>query len=371
MELLKAVFASAFLLIASPAAFAYPGDLDLDSFTDEHPEGVNQEQKKLEEEKKADEKQANEQAANPERTLTDTPKTSEELLALEEPLIKPEDFLCNSSTEYIRTIQFLRKTQVILVTEQTARKIADLVSKSCDGGADRFAKILVMLKTVGLSDKAAVKMGLQFAARSPDVQKNFLEIFTHSFLAEFFDYDYPTAVALAFELSKNYKGNPAQVRDDFIELVRFCKDGKKLDLPSRLCAEFTIKVARLSQFYPQGVRTSFYKLYQRFREDKEFGIDIQTALRTTYGILKNGPRAADNFFQGYDFAIADKGLAMTQGQALKFGLKMAARSYRGVEPPIFNEQPLRNKLQPSGKPPVDPAPQGPVIQRSLSSDPTR
>lgn len=369
MDILKAFFILILLFGLSSRGFAYPEDLDLDTFTDEHPNGVNAEQKKAEEEKKADEKAGAEQAANPEKKMTETPKTSEEELALEEPQIKPEDFLCNSSVEYIRTLQFLRRTQIILVTEATGRKIADLVSKSCDGGADRFAKILVLLKTVGLSDKAAVKLGLEFASRTPDVQKNFLEIFTHSFLAEFFDYDYPQAVALAFELSKNYKGNPAQVRDDFIELVRFCKDGKKLDLPSRLCAEFTIKVARLSQFYPKGVRESFYKLYQRFREDKDFGIDIRTALQTTYGILKNGPRAADNFFQGYDFALADKGLAMTQGQALKFGLKMASRSYRGIEPPIFNEPPLRNKLPPSGSPP--PAGTGPVIQRSLSSDPTR
>lgn len=336
MEFLKAVFFCSLVAFA-PVAFGYPEDLDIDSFTDEHPDGKAAAEQKAEE--KAQEQVA--EAAKPEDAMKETPKTTAEEKELLDPApqIKPEDYLCNSSEEYIKTLQFLRTTKAILVTESTARKIADRVSKSCDGGADRFASVLVLLKGVGLSDKGAVKFGLEFALRPPEVQKNFLVIFTQSFLAEFFDYDYPTAVALAFELSKNYKGDPVQVREDFIELVRFCKDGKKLDLPSRLCAEFTIKVARLSQFYPKGVRQSFYKLYQRFREDRDFGIDIQTALKVTYGILKNGPRAPENFFKGYDFALAENGLGYSQGDAMNFGLRMASRSYRGAEPPLYSKDP--------------------------------
>ncbi len=43
-----------------------------------------------------------------------------------------------------------------------------------------------------------------------------------------------------------------QVREDFIELVRFCKADDKLDLPARLCAEYAIKLARLTQFHPMA-----------------------------------------------------------------------------------------------------------------------
>ncbi len=333
MDVLKILFAAILALSPVSQAFGYPEDLDVDSFTDEHPDGKNATEQKAEEQAKEELKET----ADPAKGGEQNPRTAEEeKQALNpEPAIKPEDFLCNSSEEYIRTLQYLRKTDAILVTEATARKIADRVSRSCDGGADRFARVLVMLKTVGLSDKAAVKMSLEFAQRPPEVQTNFLEIFTHSFLAEFFDYDYATAVNLAFELSKNYKGDPKQVREDFIELVRFCKDGKKLDLPSNLCAQFTIRVARLSQYYPNGVRASFYKLYERFREDKAFAVDIKTALETTYGILKHGPRAPDNFFRGYEFAVADNGLGLSQSEAMNFGLRMASRSFRGAEPPLY------------------------------------
>lgn len=324
MDILKTVTVILFLCF-SGLAVGYPEDLDIDSFTDEHPDGKTEvEKKKQEEEKKND-------TANPEQAGKTNPAVNSQTQIV----TNPDEFLCSSSEEYIRILKFLRQTQAILVTEDTARKIADVVSRSCDGGADRFAKVLVLLKSVGLSDKAAVKMALDFSTKPSDIQKNFIEIFTHSFLAEFFDYDYPTAVALAFELSKNYKGDPKQVRDDFIELVRFCKDGKKLDLPSKMCAEYTIKVARLSQYYPKGVRDSFYKLYNRFREDKAFAIDIKTALETTYGILKFGPRAEVNFFRAYDFAIAEDGLGSTQAEAVNFGLKMASRSFKGSEPPLF------------------------------------
>ena len=232
------------------------------------------------------------------------------------------------------------------MTENTARLIAEKVSKSCDGGTERFVKVLTLLKTVGLSDTKSMEMALDFSSRPTEVQNNFLVIFTRGFLAEFFDYDYRTAAALAFELSKDYKGDPKQVRDDFIELVRFCKSGDKLDLPTRLCAEYTVKLARLTQFHPKGIREAFYKLYGKFRDDQKFNLDIRTALELSYNILKYGPRAPDNFFAAYDFATDEKGLALAHGAGIEFSMRMAARSFKGSEPPlppgVFNPVVVRN-----------------------------
>ena len=165
--------------------------------------------------------------------------------------------LCHSTDEYVRTLKFLRSTKEISYPENTSRLIAEKVARGCDGASGRFSQVLLLLKAIGLSDRRGLEMALDFTSQTPDVQKNFIEIFSRSYLAEFFDYDYGTAARLAYELSKNYKGEPAQVREDFIELVRYCKDGKTLDLPTRLCAELTIKLARLSQYYPDGVRKPF------------------------------------------------------------------------------------------------------------------
>ena len=122
-------------------------------------------------------------------------------------------------------------------------------------------------------------MALEFSAQTPEVQKNFPEIFTKSFLAEFFDYEYQSAAKLAYELSRDYKGDPVQAREDFLDIVHYCKDGKTLDLPTKLCADLSIRLAHLSQYYPDGVRKPFHKLYSDLREKKEFALDMKNGAR--------------------------------------------------------------------------------------------
>lgn len=247
-----------------------------------------------------------------------------------------EKSLCHSTQEFVHALKFLRATKEIVVTENSARLIAEKVSRGCDGAAERFAKVILLMKNVGLSDHKAVVLAIDFSTQSRDVQKNFLEIFTRVFLGEFFDYDYPTAYRLAIDLSKNYKGEPSQVRDDFIELTRFCKDGKTLDLPGKLCADYTVRLARLSQYHPSGIRKAFYDTFKALRDKKDFAFDMKTSLETTYNILKNGPRAADNFFTAYRYGMQKDGLDLSKGEALGFALRMVDRSSVGTEgPPII------------------------------------
>lgn len=242
---------------------------------------------------------------------------------------------CDSTAEYIKMLSFLRSNSEFVVTETAARQISDKISKHCNGASDRFAKTLILLKKIGVSDRKSLEMAFEFAALPEYVQTNFAEIFTKSFLTEFFDYDFSTALNLAFELSKNYKGDPRQVREDFLELVRFCKDGQKLDLPTQLCAEYTIRLARLSQYYERGVREPFYRVYKTLRDREDFSLDIKTSLDLTYNILKGGPKAADNFFSGYEYATKKDGLGYAQDKAMKFAMKMARRSHMGPEPVVI------------------------------------
>lgn len=278
-------------------------------------------------------------AAEPEReNMNDEPdENSLESTADANPL------LCNSTGEYIQTLKFFRKTKEIIIKENTARKIAERVSRGCDGAAERFERVLLLLKNVGLSDLRALEMSLDFAGRSPDIQKNFTDIFTQSFLSEFFDYDYKFAAGLAYELSRDYTGDPNQVRKDFIELVRFCKDEKNLDLPARICAEYMIKMAKLSQYYPHGIRRFFHPLYKELRSKPEFGMDVKAALSVSYTILKNGPRAPQNFKSAYEFAKKKEGLDSDQRTALAFALEMAERSFVGENPPLSSNTPLETK----------------------------
>ncbi|MBX3021137.1 MAG: hypothetical protein KF799_05615 [Bdellovibrionales bacterium] len=247
--------------------------------------------------------------------------------------------LCNSTDEYIKTLQFLRTTKEILIPEASARKVADKVARGCNGAAERFEKILLLMKSSGLSDPKSLETALRFSSYSPDVQKNFSEIFSRAFLAEFFDYDHSTAVALAFELSRDYEGEPAHVRDDFIYLAQLCKDGKEMDLPSTTCSEYAVKVAKLSALFPNGIRSPFQTLYKKLREDRDFGMDVKTALDFTYRILKHGPRAPDNFMDAYAYGMKESGLALGRNQALEFAVRMARNSYIGKTPPVIPAAP--------------------------------
>ena len=259
--------------------------------------------------------------------------------ALQDPIDpkSPEAKLCSSTKEYMETMQFLRTTQVIIFQEPTSRLIAEKVAKGCNGSALRFREMLTLLKGVGLSDAKSVETALEFSSQPPDIQKNFLEIFSKSFLSEFFDYEYPAAMRLAYELSKDYKGSAPRLREDFLSFVRFCKDTKNMDLPANLCAELAVKFARLSQFYPTGVREPFDKLYGELRKTGTFGLDMKAALDVAYNVLRHGPRAPDNFLLGVRYALSKKGLELDKQQALAFGIKMAERSFVGEAPPILDE----------------------------------
>jgi hypothetical protein len=243
--------------------------------------------------------------------------------------------LCHSTDEYIKTLSYLRETKDLILPERTARKIALKVSRGCDGAAERFEKTLRLLRSVGLSDPKALEVALQFSGYSKDTQKNFMEIFGRAYLAEFLDYDYAGAVALALELSRDYHGDAALVREDFIALSKFCRDSKSMDLPTKTCSQYAVKMARLSQFFPYGVKGPFIALYTKLREDRDFGLDVKTALDISYNILKNGPAAPDNFMAGYAYAMKEKGLSLGRNQALEFALKMAVRSFAGDEPPAI------------------------------------
>jgi hypothetical protein len=263
-------------------------------------------------------------------------------------MIAAKKRLCHSTDEYIKTLKYLRETKDFGFREDAARKIAEIVSGGCDGAANRFAQILILLKTVGMSERRTLEMALEFAKASPDVQKNFLEIFTKAFLTEFFDYEFPKAMNLAFELSRDYKGDPARARADFIALVRFCKNSKSLDLPMSFCADYSIEMAKLSQFYKHGVSTVFLELFKDLRNRKEFSLDVKTALEISHGILKNGPLAPQNFMKAFDYAT--KEFEYDKKKALEFAAKMANHSFVGDEPPVM-------QFVPQAAPPPMPTPQ--------------
>ncbi len=241
--------------------------------------------------------------------------------------------LCHSTDEYKKTLQFLRDTPDLTIREDVARRIADRVSKGCDGASERFSVVILLLKKIGISETKAIDMSVEVSALPPEMQKNFVEVFTNSFLGEFFDFDYSRAMLLAFELSRDYRGDPTVVREDFIKLVRFCKEANALELPIKMCADYMTKIAKSSQYFQSGVAKPFLELFSALRERKDLSLDIKTSLRVAEQVLRNGPLGPENFLHGYE--LARKTLEFDKHHALDFAINLAGRSFVGDSPPIM------------------------------------
>lgn len=247
-----------------------------------------------------------------------------------------EKLLCYSTDEYQKTLDYLRSLKEVAMTENAAREISDNVSKNCDGAAERFGKVLTVMKASGLSDRTSLAFAMDFSSRSDETMNNFVEIFTKSFLAEFFDFDYKKALGVALEMSRDYHGDPIRLREDYIALVKFCADNKELDLPMQVCSEYSLRLARLSQHFADGIHGPFLELYKVLRSNESLNLNVQSALEVAYKVLQSGPRAPENFITALKYATDKKGLDTTQGEAMEFALKMASRSHLGELPPIYS-----------------------------------
>lgn len=243
---------------------------------------------------------------------------------------------CDPIKEYKEALNFFRteKTEVN-PSEARSREMAQKISLGCKGAAKRFVKVFLLLKKSGVDHSRALVYSIEFANSDDDTVENFFELFKKTYLGEYYDLDYSSALKLSFELSKKYKGNRKQAREDFLELSKFCLSKEGLNLPVTQCADISISLARLSQFFPDGIRNDFYKLYKALREDRRFGVNVLTAMRIIKEVLPYGPTATQTFLQSYEFAIDPKGLASGGMAAVKFAVSMAKSAVKQWPPPIY------------------------------------
>lgn len=242
---------------------------------------------------------------------------------------------CHSTQEYIKTLEFFRKESMTPIPEKQAREISGLVAQGCDGAAERFTQAYLTMKKTGVSLQKAVEVGLALAKASPLTVKNFYEIFQKTYLGDFFNLPFETSFEIAYQLSKDFRGNLETARTDFNKIGELCLSNKSIGLPVPECALYAVRLAKLGEYYPKGVYDSFQEVYPKLREDKRFGLPIGLALDVSYRVLSHGPMAKINFLQAFNYAIDKKGLDLDGKPALDFALKMSQFSTLQNEPPIF------------------------------------
>ncbi len=243
---------------------------------------------------------------------------------------------CDPIKEYREAINFFRvQKDEINPSEARARQLAAEISKGCGGAAQRFVKTFLLLKKSGVDHPRGIEYAIQFAKSDDETVENFFELFKKTYLGEYFDLDYSSALKISFELSKLYKGNRKRAREDFLEISKFCLKKDGLNLPVSQCANLAVAMTRLSQYYPEGIKGDFFKLYKSLREDRRFGVSIQTALRIMNEVLPYGPTAPSTFLKSYEYAIDPSGLASGGIAAIKFAVLMAKNSVKTWPPPIY------------------------------------
>lgn len=282
-----------------------------------------------------------------------TPEEKERVLMWSYDKKHPE--LCHPTEEFKEALNFMRvKKEEINPSEGRARLLAAEIAKGCDGAAKRFAKIYSVLKKSGVDIAKSIDVAMKFTQEDDETTENFFQIFKKTYLGEFLDFDYFSAIKLSYEISTQYKGNRKKAREDFMKILKYCMDKGEMNLPVKTCAELSVPLARLSQYYPDGIYNPFITLYTTLRNDKRFGVSVKVALSILLDILPYGPTAPKNFTDSYDYALDKKGLGVDGREALQFAIAMSHRSAKKLPPPIYI-QPKQIVLSDGSQPPKDSA----------------
>jgi hypothetical protein len=242
---------------------------------------------------------------------------------------------CDSTKEFVEALSFMRTQKDVVSSESLAKEKAFEISKGCNGATQRFARIFLLLKKSGVDYSKSLHVGVLFSKESDTTVDNFFEIFQKTYLGEFFDLDYQTAINVSYELSTDFEGNREQARKDFLSIGRDCLDKNEMNLPIKQCAELALKFARNSKYFPEGTYKPFSEMYKLFRKDKRFGLSIRSTLEIINEILPYGPKAPENFISGFDLAIKENGMNLGGKDAITFGIAMAKRSVKTLPPPVY------------------------------------
>ena len=242
---------------------------------------------------------------------------------------KQELIPCESSKEYVTTVEFLRDKKDFGLKTIQIYKIADEISKGCTGASQRFFKVTGLLTRVGIDSSSAISHAKKFAFKDDSFVNAFITIFKQTYSQDSLDLDALNSMKISLQLSVEFDGNIESAVKDFDELVNFCKDRKEMDLPLPQCAKLATQVTRLGQKYEEQIAGPFIDLV-KFLEESSRGPKEpkNNVLKIAKDVIQYGPIASKNFINAYKYAIDKDKLGMTEPQAIAFGKKMASRSFK-------------------------------------------
>lgn len=233
---------------------------------------------------------------------------------------------CESSQEFIDTVEYLRKQKDFVVPEMEIVKVALKVSENCTGAGLKFKKMISTLVNTGVNFDHALKFSIAYSSETIESVESFLALYEGLVIEKKFNLPFYQAFETAKAFAESSRStNKGQLKKDFLGFLGFClgeDDGASLTMD--ICRQLSFKYLKLHTIYERGVYEDFKSLFQFLRDRRHTGVPIAVALEITQDTLEYGPGSRRNFIAAYNFGLSD--LGMKPEQALKLAIKMAAQS---------------------------------------------
>jgi hypothetical protein len=236
--------------------------------------------------------------------------------------------VCESTKEYITTLNFLRKSDKYQIKEADARKIAIQISKGCSGAAQRFINIVSLLSNASVDTSSSIKIAREVALKGEKVNRAFIGVFRRSYRSSDFDLSAKDSLQLARELSLDFKGDIGVSITNFDKFSEFCLSYKGLDLPKKECANMVKELVQVGDSFRVPIAPAYMEIFNFLVDRDEVNLPLYKALKLSKQTITYGPTAVKNFKDAYHFAIHQKGLNKGRKQAISFALLMAKNSLK-------------------------------------------
>lgn len=236
-----------------------------------------------------------------------------------------EDYVvkCPAAKEYITTLNYLRDRESLGFNEAEMQEASLKVSKGCLGAAERFTKTFETMMKTQAGARGSLALAMELADKTDSYTETFLEIFKKSYLAEYLDLDYGTALQMARSLSIEYTGDPIIAEKDFLRLVDFCTNDKWLGLSKPRCGVIAGRVIKTAENFKREVAPLFEKVFEFIISDRGPTPDLMMALDLSEKLVAMGPDSPENFMQAYRFAVNEDGLRLTAKDSIDFAMKIS------------------------------------------------
>lgn len=233
---------------------------------------------------------------------------------------------CESSKEFIDTVEYLRKQKDFVIPEMEIVKVALKVSENCTDAGAKFKKMMSTLANTGVNFDHALKFAIQYSSENNESVDAFLALYEGLVIEKKFNLPFYQAFETAKAFAESSRStNKGQLKKDFIGFLEFCiGENNGAYLTMDVCRQLSFKYLKLHTIYERGVFEDFKSLFEFLRDRRQTGLPIAVALEITQDTLEFGPGSRRNFIAAYNYGLSD--LGMKPEQSLKLAIRMAAQS---------------------------------------------